>query len=70
MSNNVQKWRKAAFIHMDKKNTALKELDTLRTDHALLKNQYDDMYFNFWIAVFAIWVWYVICVFLALKIKL
>ena len=37
-------WRKAAFIHMNKKNDALKELETLQEQHNKLKNQYDDLY--------------------------
>jgi hypothetical protein len=62
-------WRKAAFIHMDKKNAALKELETLRQEHTNLKNQHDDLYIQSWLAVLAVWVWGMVCVFYALKIN-
>lgn len=62
-------WRKAAFIHMDKKNAALKELETLQEQHNKLKNQYDDLYIQSWLAVLAVWIWGLLCVFYALKIN-
>lgn len=70
MANEVQKWRKAAFIHMDKKNAALKEVEALRTEITKLRKEQEDMELNFWITIFAVWLWAIICVFLALKINL
>lgn len=69
MANEVQKWRKAAFIHMNKKNDALKELETLQEEHIKLKNQHDDLYIQSWLAVLAVWIWGMVCVFYALKIN-
>lgn len=67
MANEVQKWRKAAFIHMDKKNAALKEVEALRTENIKLRKEQEDMELNFWFAILGVWLWVVICVFLALK---
>jgi len=67
MSNQVQKWRKAAFIHMDKKNEALKEVEALRMENIKLRKEREDMELNSWIAVLVVWLWGIICVFLALK---
>jgi hypothetical protein len=67
MVNEVQKWRKAAFIHMDKKNAALKEVEALRTENTKLRKEQEDIELKSWIAVIAVWLWGIICVFLALK---
>jgi hypothetical protein len=67
MTNEVQKWRKVAFIHIDKKNAALKEVEFLRGYNIRLRKEQEDMELNYWIAIFAVWLWSVICVFLALK---
>ena len=63
-------WRKAAFIHMDKKNAALKELETLRQEHNKLKKDHDDLYIQSWMAVLLVWLWGIVCVFYALKINM
>lgn len=52
---------------MDKKNEALKEVESLRTENTKLRKEQEDMEFNSWIAVLAVWLWGMICVFLALK---
>lgn len=62
-------WRKAAFIHMNKKNDALKELETLQEQHNKLKNQYDDLYFDSWFIVLVAWIWGLMCVLYVLKIN-
>ena len=77
-------WRNAAFVHMEQKNAALKELATLREEHDKLKLEHEQLkleqhnklkqdhetlYFQSWTAVLAVWLWGIVCVFYALKIN-
>lgn len=62
-------WRKAAFIHMEKKNAALKELDILREEHVHLKQKHAQLQFDAWVSALVIWLWGMVCVFYALKIN-
>ena len=52
---------------MDKKNEALKEVEALRMENIKLRKEREDMELNSWIAVLVVWLWGIICVFLALK---
>ncbi len=70
MTTEVQKWRKASFIHMNKKNEALKELETLREEHTKLKQEHEILYYHSWLGMFVLWIWAIVCVCCALKIKL
>lgn len=44
MTYETRKWRKAAFIHMDKKNDAMRELEDTKERLTNLQDTYNELY--------------------------
>jgi hypothetical protein len=44
MTYEIRKWRKAAFIHMDKKNDAIRELEDTKETLANMQDKYSELY--------------------------